>query len=234
MLSELDTNKDIRADFHIHTNHSPDSRLNPRSLVKLCERRNINLIAITDHNTINGALETRDLASFEVIIGEEILSSDGEIIGLYLEKPITKHLSARETINQIKDQGGIVQIPHPFDRFRSNHIDIKSLIEILPDVDIFEVFNARTTLNQDIRKSVQFFQKHQEQHNLRRIGVTDTHNSYEIGKTYNILPSFNDQTQLLDALNHNEIIGKKTTPFIHFETRYSVLHKKIIKKIKPN
>ena len=144
----------IRADFHIHTKFSPDSRFKITDLIKACLRENLNLIAVTDHHTIEGAQQIQNEAPFPVIIGQEILSSDGEIIGLFLERVIQSNLSAKDTVKAIKDQGGFVQIPHPFDRFRNNHINQKALFEILNDVDIIEIFNARTIMTNDINKSI--------------------------------------------------------------------------------
>src|SRR5690606_8869432 len=120
----------------------------------------LDIIAVTDHHTVQGALAVREVAPFPVIIGAELRTADGEIIGLFLEKDIPRGLSAKESVKRIKDQGGIVQVPHPFDRFRRKHISYNALVEILPDVDIIEAFNARTTLKGDILQGVQFIQEH--------------------------------------------------------------------------
>ena len=218
----------IRADFHIHTKFSPDSRFKITDLIKACLRENLNLIAVTDHHTIEGAQQIQNEAPFPVIIGQEILSSDGEIIGLFLERVIQSNLSAKDTVKAIKDQGGFVQIPHPFDRFRNNHINQKALFEILNDVDIIEIFNARTIMTKDINKSIQFYNNNKEEFNLHKVGVTDSHTNYEIGKTYNELPVYNGKETFLDSLNHSKVVGKKITPLIHAVTRYNTWSKKLI------
>src|SRR2546422_585266 len=98
----------IRIDLHNHTHFSSDSILSPKRFVRECRRRGLDRVAVTDHNTIRGALATRGLADFPVIIGEEILTTDGEIIGLFLEGEIPRGLTAAETVERIKAQGGVV------------------------------------------------------------------------------------------------------------------------------
>lgn len=222
-----DTTEPIRADFHIHTTFSPDSSFKIKDVIEACIRENLNLIAVTDHHTIEGAKKIQNEAPFPVIIGQEILSSDGEIIGLFLEKTIKSKLSAKDTVKAIKDQGGFVQIPHPFDRFRNNHIHKKALLEILYDVDIIEIFNARTIMTKDIDESIQFYTNNKEEFNLHKVGVTDSHTSYEIGKTYNELPMYDGKETFLDSLNHTKVLGKKITPLIHVLTRYTTWSKKL-------
>ena len=109
----------VRVDLHNHTHYSPDSILTPKQFVREARRRRLDVVAVTDHNTIRGALAVRELADFPVIIGEEVRSEDGEILGLFLSEEIPKGLSAGDTIARIKDQGGIVGVPHPFDSLRS-------------------------------------------------------------------------------------------------------------------
>ena len=212
----------MRADFHIHTRVSPDSRLTPEGLIRACQRKGLDLIAVTDHHTIRGALEVREIAPFPIIIGAELKTADGEIIGLFLEEEIPKGLSARESVKRIKDQGGIVQIPHPFDRFRRKHITLSAMLDILPDVDIIEAFNARTTLKSDIMRGVDFIREHGKEHDIRPVGVSDAHTAREIGNAYTDLPAFEGRDDFLDALRHASIHGRRTTPLIHFATRWTV------------
>ncbi|MFB3092520.1 MAG: PHP domain-containing protein, partial [Dehalococcoidia bacterium] len=98
----------LRADLHIHTNYSPDSGATPKSIVDQCLRTGLNCIAITDHNTIDGALEVQRIAPFKVIVGEEVKSSAGDIIGLFLKEAIPRNLTPLETVQAIKAQGALV------------------------------------------------------------------------------------------------------------------------------
>ena len=137
----------LRADLHIHTSFSHDCAVSPEKLVAHCLKKGLNCIAITDHDTIQGALEVEKLAPFTVIVGEEIHTAGGEITGLFLSEEISTGLSPLETAQRIKDQGGLVSIPHPFDRFRRSAISSEALQEVLPFADIIEVFNARNTFD---------------------------------------------------------------------------------------
>ena len=217
----------MRADFHIHTRVSPDSQLTPEALVRACQRKGIDIIAVTDLHSIRGALDVREIAPFPVIIGSTLKTADGEIIGLFLQEDIPPGLLARESVKRIKNQGGIVQIPHPFDRFRRKHITLPALMDILPDVDIIEAFNARTTLKRDIMRGVQFIREHREQYDIRPVGVSDAHTAREIGNAYTDLPAFEGREDFMDALRHASIHGKRTTPLIHLATRWTVLSKKM-------
>ncbi|MDA1095964.1 MAG: PHP domain-containing protein [Chloroflexi bacterium] len=220
----------MQADFHIHTRVSPDSSMSPKALVEACLRRGLDRIAVTDHHTIRGALEVREIAPFPVIIGAELRTADGEIIGLFLEEDIPRGLSALETVRRIKAQGGIVQVPHPFDRFRRKHISLPALLEILPDIDIIEAFNARTTLRSDTMRGVEFIRKHRDQHSFLPTGVTDAHTPFEIGHAYVEMPDFDGRDDFLPALRHGKIVGTRTTPLIHVATRWTATTKKLFSR----
>ncbi len=127
----------IRADFHNHTHYSPDSILSPRAFVREARRRGLTTAAITDHNTIRGALVARELADFPVIIGEEVKTTDGEILGLFLSEDVPRDLPASETIARIKHQGGIVGVPHPFDSLRSALLE-DVMLGLIDQIDFIE------------------------------------------------------------------------------------------------
>lgn len=136
-----------KADIHIHTKYSgnskdfsfiPDSISRPEKIIKVAEKKAIDLIAITDHNTIRGGIEVEKLAPSKVIVGEEILTKDGEILGLFLNQSIPPGLSAEETIEKVKEQGGLTVAPHPYSVICSS---LKNKIFYL-DLDGIEVFNG--------------------------------------------------------------------------------------------
>lgn len=222
----------IKGDFHIHTCFSPDSFLRLETLIEACRRAGIGVVAITDHNTIRGAQALRDMAPpFRVIIGEEVSTRDGEIIGLFLEETVPRGLSAVETAQRIRDQGGLVQVPHPFDRFRNKHIKYRALLEVLPLVHIVEAFNARTTLKADIMRGVRFIQEHERGHGILPTSVTDSHTRYEIGNAWVEMPEFKGRDDFLDALRHGKIVGRQTTPLIHLMTRFTKLTKRWLQPV---
>ena len=215
----------IKSDFHIHSKYSPDSMLDIDDLIKTCFRKGIDLIAITDHNSIEGALEARSISSFPVIIGEEVTTADGELTGLFLQELVPKGLSAQETIKIIKAQGGLVSVPHPFDIFRRNVISKLVLDEIISDVDIIEGFNARNTLNSANQKAKALALEHRK----LVTSVTDAHTSYELGKCYTELPIDLDKEitpeVLLTSLGSADLYENKVTPMIHMLTTLTKLIK---------
>ncbi|RLC74880.1 MAG: hypothetical protein DRI61_15875, partial [Chloroflexi bacterium] len=104
----------IKADLHVHTIYSKDAFLTLRNLISVAIYKKIKCIAITDHNEIRGALKLRKIAPFKIIVGQEIMTSEGEIIGLFLSNRIESGLSPEKTIEEIRKQGGLVYLPHPF------------------------------------------------------------------------------------------------------------------------
>ena len=116
----------------MHTHFSPDSEVAPEKLVERCIKVGLNCIAVTDHNTTDGAFRVREIAPFMVIIGEEVGTSEGEVTGLFLEETIPRGLPPAETARRIKEQGGLVSLPHPFDRFRSEVITKIGIEDVLP------------------------------------------------------------------------------------------------------
>ena len=215
----------MKADLHVHTCHSKDSTSSPEDIVKHCLKVGINCLAVTDHDTISGALEMKRTAPFKVIVGEEVLTTGGEIIGLFLKEEIPPHLTPEETVGLIKAQGGLVCIPHPFDRFRPHsRLRLDALEKLLPDVDMIEVHNSRTFLQRDSLRALQFAQKH----GLPVTVGSDAHVVSEIGKSFIEIPEFNDAGQFRLALGQGRIFTGKTSVFVHL---YNIRNR-LIKRLK--
>ena len=203
----------LKADLHVHTRYSPDSISSPKKIVQRCLDIGSNLRAITDHNSIAGALETKRIAPFKVIVGEEILTNSGEIIGYFLTEEIPPHLSPEETVKRIKAQGGLVCIPHPCDSLRpQSKLQRRALERIMPQVDLIEVYNSRTLLLRDAARARQLAQKH----GLPGTAGSDAHVVQEVGRSYIKLPEFNDAEQFRKALAQGRITGNRTSIVIHF------------------
>lgn len=136
---------ELFADLHVHSSHSKDCAVSVRELLERAREIGLDVLAITDHNSVAGGLEGRELADdygVRVIVGEEVKTAEGEVIGLFLEEAIPGGLSFAETIDAIKAQGGIVYVPHPFDRLHS--VPSRTvLLENVQDLDVIEVFNSR-------------------------------------------------------------------------------------------
>ena len=208
----------------MHTRYSPDSIMEPEKLVSRCMETGLDWVAITDHNTIAGALEVQRLASFRVIVGEEIKSQGGEIIGLFLQEAIPRGLPSLETVQRIKEQGGLVSVPHPFDHFRRSVIDRQALYDILPHVDIIEAFNARNTLQGDNRKALELALEH----DILTSSVSDSHTPVEVGRTYVEIPDFDGTPAgLREALAQGNLVRRQITPLIHFLTTFTKVRKRL-------
>ena len=214
----------LKADFHMHTHFSPDSEVAPEKLVKRCIEVGLNCIAVTDHNATEGAFRVREIAPFMVIIGEEVATSEGEVTGLFLQETIPRGLSPLETVKRIKEQGGLVSLPHPFDRFRSEVITKAGIEDVLPYADIVEVFNSRNSMNADNRMAYDFAQEH----NLLTSGVSDAHTTIELGRTYVIMPEFDGTPEgFKEALAQGTIHARKMTPLIHVATTMTKLKRRL-------
>ncbi len=181
-------------------------------LVARCLELGINCVAIADHGTAEGAIRLKNLAPFMVIIAEEMLTLHGEIMGMFLKETIPSGLSIKETISGIRAQGGLVCIPHPFDRFRPSALDSNILEKIVDQIDIIEVLNARTLPFQSLGGTKAFALKN----NLNQGAGSDAHTLSEIGNAYVEMPEFNGKDDFLQALAEGKICGHRTNPLVHF------------------
>jgi predicted metal-dependent phosphoesterase TrpH len=207
----------LRADFHTHSHYSRDSVINPRAFVDTCVRKGLNCIAVTDHNEIEGAFVIEKLAPFKVIIGEEVKTSEGEIIGLFLKELVPRGLTPEETIRAIHEQGGLAVVPHPYDIFRRSVIRKDALERVKTHVDAIEGFNARNILNRhderarDLAASVS---------KPRTLG-TDSHSPWELGGACLELDDFETPQELLQSLTSAQMTGHRSLPVVHWISTYA-------------
>lgn len=213
----------LKADFHIHTAYSSDGATSLEHVFARCRKMGLNCVAVTDHNTILGALKLRELAPFTVIVGEEIDTLSGEIIGYFLTEEIPAKLSAEETARRIKDQGGLVCIPHPFDRLRRSALRYQTLVKLLPNIDIIEVFNSRVLLTRHNISARLFAQDH----GLLASAGSDAHIASEIGDTYVVMPEFNDREEFRLALAQGVFVCHKASPLVHVWSTLTRLRKRL-------
>jgi predicted metal-dependent phosphoesterase TrpH len=208
--------------MHTHSEYSPDSRTSLASQAAAIKSAGLNVVCATDHNTIEGALRLRELADgFRVIVGEEVSSRDGEIIGLFLDKPVPRGLSAEETIARIHDQGGLVSVPHPFSRNRRFHLRRSALERVWKDIDCIEVFNAREAFTQDNVRAAAFA----KDKGLPGAVGSDAHRASEIGRAWVEVEDFAGRDDFIAALREGSVIGKLTGNYIHVLTRLDVFRK---------
>lgn len=209
----------LKTDLHVHTEYSIDCTTPLDDIVNRCLELGINCVAIADHGTVEGALKMQNLAPFTVIVAEEILTPYGEIMGMFLKETIPNDLSVEQTIAQIRAQDGLVCIPHAYDIFRPSALGEKIVAEIAGDIDIMEVFNARSPLLRSSAKAKSFAEKH----GLAKSAGSDAHTINEIGNAYVEMPEFNGKHDFLQALAKGKIIGHRTNPLTHFSSAWAKL-----------
>ena len=194
----------ILADLHMHTNHSHDCATDPAALLDHCIAQGLGAVAITDHNEISGALEAAGLGKpITVIVGEEVKTSQGEVIGLFLHERIERGMSMDETITAIQDQGGLVYVPHPFDRMHTIP-DPATLLRVLDRIDIFEVYNSRLLFDAFNDDAMRFAAKY----NLIQAAGSDAHVLPGIGTALNQIPAFEGPEEFLLAMRQNQIVRR--------------------------
>ncbi|MEH3053002.1 MAG: CehA/McbA family metallohydrolase [Patulibacter minatonensis] len=194
----------IDVDLHMHTDHSHDCATPVEVLLATAKERGLGAIAVTDHNEISGALEAAELSEkygVKVIIGEEVkTASQGEVIGLFIKEKIPRGLTLQETIAEIKRQGGVVYVPHPFDRMHAVP-DYEHLLDVLDDIDAIEVFNPRVavgTFNDEARR---FATKYR----LAQGAGSDAHVAQGLGSVRVRMPDFDTPEEFLAGLRLAEV-----------------------------
>jgi len=209
----------LKIDLHVHTAYSPCSAFLPvRKIEQIARKRGLHGVAITDHNTIAGALELKSLArQIKVIVAEEIKTREGEIIGYFLVEKIPAGLPVKETIREIRRQGGLVSIPHPFDTLRPSRITRDALEEIISDVDMIEVFNSRDVFQETDREFVEESKKR----GVIPVVGSDAHQPWEIGKSYAIMDEFETPQEFLAALRTAQFVAKKSSILVHIITKFT-------------
>jgi predicted metal-dependent phosphoesterase TrpH len=217
----------IKADLHTHTFYSGDSDITLEQLVERCRELGLAAIAITDHGTAEGGLALARLSPpFKVIVGEEVASTEGEIIGLFLKETVPNGLTPEETIKRIKAQGGIVCVPHPFDRYRSSAMQAETLERIAGQIDIVEVFNARTIPAQNMTLPGEFAARH----HLPGGAGSDSHSAAEVGRAYVTIPDFEGRDGFLKAMAQAQIKARHHSPFIYVRSLARKIRKLLRRK----
>lgn len=195
----------IEIDLHMHTDHSSDCATPVRVLLETARDRGLGAIAITDHNEISGALAAREVAAemgdIEVIVGEEVkTASQGEVIGLFIEEKIPRGMTMAETIAEIRRQGGLVYVPHPFDRLHSVP-DYEHLLEMVEEIDFMEVFNPRVAISSFNEEAERFARKYR----IIPAAGSDAHVAQGLGSVRIRLPRFEGPVEFKEAMRDAEI-----------------------------
>jgi predicted metal-dependent phosphoesterase TrpH/glycosyltransferase involved in cell wall biosynthesis len=200
----------IDVDLHMHTDHSYDCATPVEVLLAEARQRGLGAIAVTDHNEISGALEAREKAhGIKVIVGEEVKTADqGEVIGLFIEEKIPRGMTLQETIAEIRRQGGIVYVPHPFDRLHSVP-DYEHLLAVLDDVDAIEVFNPRVAISEFNEEAVRFAAKYR----IPAGAGSDSHVPQGLGSVRIRMRDFRGPDEFLESLRDADIVRNPASLF---------------------
>jgi len=198
----------IEVDLHMHTDHSPDCATPVEVLLETARDRGLGAIAITDHNEVSGALEARRIAAeaggIKVIVAEEVKTAEqGEVIGLFLEEKIPRGMTMAATIAAIREQNGLVYVPHPFDRFHSVP-DYGHLLEMVEEIDILEVFNPRVALTAFNEEAERFARKYR----IVPGAGSDSHVAQGLGSVRVRIHDFEGPEEFLEAMRDADITRK--------------------------
>ena len=200
----------IDVDLHMHTDHSPDCATPVEVLLATARDQGLGAIAVTDHNEISGALDAAEKAAefgVKVVVGEEVkTASQGEVIGLFLQERIPRGLSLEETVAEIHRQGGIVYVPHPFDRMHSVP-DYEHLLAILDDIHAIEIYNPRVAIGSFNEEAARFAAKYR----ILAGAGSDAHVAQGLGSVRVRMPDFDGPEEFLAALAEAEIHTKPSS-----------------------
>jgi glycosyltransferase involved in cell wall biosynthesis len=195
----------IDVDLHMHTDHSSDCATPVEVLIETARDRGLGAIAVTDHNEVSGALAAAEVAEdmddFKIIVGEEVKTAEqGEVIGLFIKEKIPRGMTMTETIAEIRRQGGLVYVPHPFDRMHSVP-DYEHLLDMVEEIDLLEVFNPRVAISSFNEEAERFARKY----NIIPAAGSDSHVAQGLGSVRVRLPDFDGPEEFLEAMRDAEI-----------------------------
>jgi predicted metal-dependent phosphoesterase TrpH len=213
----------LKVEFHCHTIFSKDSLVRPRSLVEAARRKGLDRVIVTDHNSTGGALEAQRLAPDLIIIGEEVMTTQGELLAAFVTEELPPGLEPPEAIRRLRAQGAFISVSHPFDVFRSGHWAADDLLKILPLVDAIETFNARC-MNMRPNHEAQEFAR---LHNLAGTAGSDAHTAFELGRALLVLDEFETGQDLKRVIRSARAVTRLSSPLIHLTSRYATILKKL-------
>lgn len=212
----------ITAEFHCHTCWSKDSLLRPADLVVACRKKGINRVVVTDHNTIGGALEAQRIDPELVIVGEEIMTTRGEILAAFVQEEIPRGLEPMQVIRLLREQGAFISVSHPLDRIRNGAWGNKELDQIIDYVDAIEVFNARCWFAEDNTLAANFAREHQKP----GMAGSDAHIAFELGRAVMKMEPFANSQELKQSTADAQIISKLSPWWVHLASRWASSKKK--------
>ncbi|MBA4421420.1 MAG: phosphoesterase [Anaerolinea sp.] len=207
----------IKVEFHCHTEYSADSLVKIDILIAAARKKGLDRVVITDHNEIAGALLARELAPGLVIVGEEVMTTQGELLAFFIERKVPKGLTPEAAIHELRVQGAFISVAHPFDKTRSGSWKLENLQRIAPLVDAIEVFNSRCFSNHANQQALEFAREH----SLPGIVGSDAHAAFELGRARLILLDFSNAEELKAALAEARQQVHMSPYWVHFISRWA-------------
>jgi hypothetical protein len=212
----------IALEMHLHSIGSKDSLMQPQRIAEVAIKKHIDKLFVTDHNETSVAEWMQDKYPDRIMVGEEILTTKGEIIAYFVTKKIPKGLEPADAIRLLKNQNAFISVSHPYDRQRRGWEE-KDLLRILPDIDAIEVFNSRC-LSNGMNRSAALLAKEKQ---LLSTAGSDAHIYYEIGTSLVHLPDFRDTDGLRKSLESATFETRLSPPWVHFGSRWAAYSKKL-------
>jgi predicted metal-dependent phosphoesterase TrpH len=214
-------------ELHAHTIYSKDSLIRLDDLQSICQKYGVDKLAITDHNEARAALQMARMYPIWVIPGIEVMTTQGELLAWYIKGPVPAGLTPQETIKRLRDQGAVIGVAHPFDRYRSGAWQLEHLQEIVELVDAIEVFNSRCLHKEDNDRALAFARKHDK---LMTCG-SDAHTPREYGRAVLLANPFpNNANGLRQALKGGARKEQLSHPGVHLSSTFA----KWVKRIRPS
>jgi predicted metal-dependent phosphoesterase TrpH len=210
-------------ELHCHTYHSKDSLATPEALRDACRRKGIDRLAITDHNSMAGALRAAALDPDLFIVGEEILTTEGELLGYFMQEEIPPGLTPEETLDRLHEQGAVISVSHPYDYARSGAWRDSVLRPLLPRLDALEAFNARTYSATPNHRAAALAREA----GLPGLAGSDAHAPFEIGRGLTRLHPFHDAESFRRSLANAQLVARRSPAWVHLISRYAVLRKRL-------
>lgn len=215
----------LKVEFHCHTIVSKDSLNHIPALLKTARKRGLDRLIITDHNSIQGALQARELDPQLVIVGEEIRTDKGELLAAFVTQEIPRGLPVLQVIQMLREQGAFISVSHPFDRHRG--WQLADLMEIIPLVDAIETFNSRCMDAFDNTLAARFA----AEHNLAVTVGSDSHFLPELGRAVMHLPCFSSGQELRQIIRQGQSETRLSAWSVHLASRFAVTYKALTGKL---
>ncbi|MHB8626750.1 MAG: PHP domain-containing protein [Aggregatilineales bacterium] len=212
-----------KVELHSHTIYSRDCLTSLEALIAACQRKGIDRLAVTDHNTAAGALALAKLVPDLVIVGEEIMTTRGEILGYFMKESIPAGLTPDETIRRLRDQGAVISVSHPYDRLRKGAWAEPDLLAIFDRVDAIEIFNSRCLYAEDNDKAQHLAASRQKPGTVG----SDAHIPYELGHATLTMQPFEGPGDFYESLRDATPVTMRSPAWVHAASTQAKWFKKL-------